>query len=82
MDKLRIELTKKHNSLSNLTFDEKLNFKGFTTKELNTEELVDAFKELLWKVVDYVIALVGSQVVYSRMSKIISNHFKQDDDLM
>lgn len=82
MDKLKIELTKKHNSLCNLTLDEKLNFKGFVTKELNTEELVDACKELLWKVVDYVSTLVGSQVVYSRMSKIISNHFKQGDDLM
>ncbi len=82
IDKFTVEAGKRYKFMNDLRLDENLKFTGLKAKGMLNEELIDALKELLWNVIDYVNSLVGTPLAFDQMSKVIAKYFKPGEDLM
>ncbi|NLI40142.1 MAG: DUF4388 domain-containing protein [Caldisericales bacterium] len=82
VDKFTVETAKRYKFMNDLRLDENLKFTGLKTKGLLNENVIEALKDLLWNIIDYVNSLVGTPLAFDQMSKVIGRHFKPGDEIM
>ena len=82
VDKFAIEVGKKHKFMNDVRLDDKLKLTGVAVKGMLSGEVVEALKELLWNIIEYVNSLVGTPLAFDQLSKVIWKHFKPGDDLL